>query len=72
MLAGPAPHAVLYVRQDLTQDNLFHSPSQHQSQADKPAVPWILLLALLVDSVTLANFQASSQLPPHLTRADNK
>ena len=34
---------------DLPYDDLLHNLAWHQGQADKPVVPWVLLLTLLVD-----------------------
>ena len=49
MLAGPDPLVVLHMPNECTQDELLHDLAQHQGQADRPVVPWILFLALLVD-----------------------
>ena len=49
MLAGPDPLVVLHMPIERTQDELLHNVAQHRGQADRPVVPVILLLALLVD-----------------------
>ena len=49
MLAGPDPLAVPHMPRNGTQDDLLHDLPQHQGQADRPLVSWMLLPALLVD-----------------------
>lgn len=54
MLAGSNPLAILWVLCDGTQGNLFHNLAGDSGQADRPGVSQILLMALLMDGVTLA------------------
>ncbi|KAK4823747.1 hypothetical protein QYF61_006016 [Mycteria americana] len=49
MLAGLDHVLILYVPCDGTPDDLLHQLPQYQGQADRPVVPRILLLALLVE-----------------------
>ena len=49
MLAGPDPLVVLPMPSEHTQDELLHNLHRHQGQADRPVVPRIVLLALLID-----------------------
>jgi len=49
VLAGPDPLDAMQVPCDLTQDYLLHNFPRYQGQADRPLVPWILFMALLVD-----------------------
>jgi len=49
MLVGPDNLVVLYVLHDGTQVELLHNLLQHQGQTERPLVPCILLLVLLVD-----------------------
>lgn len=49
MLAGPDPLAVLCVLSDDTLNDHLYNLVGHQGQAETPLVPWILLLALLMD-----------------------
>jgi len=48
-LGRPDPLVVPHLRYDRTQDDLFHNLPWHRVQTDKPVVPWIFLLTLLVD-----------------------
>ena len=48
MLTGPDCLVVLYVPCDVTQDDLLHDLPWHQCQTERPVVPQILLLALLL------------------------
>ena len=48
-LAGPDPLAVLHLPGELTQDEPFHNLPWYQGYADRHAVLWIRLSALLVD-----------------------
>ena len=49
MLTGPDHLVVLYMLCDGTRDDLLHNLPQHRGQADRPVVPQMFLLALLVD-----------------------
>jgi len=48
VLAGPELLIVLHTPSEHTQDELLHNLPWHQGQADRPVVPGILFLALLV------------------------
>ena len=50
MLAGPDPLVVLHTPGERPQEESLHNLAWQQGQADRPAVPRILLLVLLVDS----------------------
>lgn len=48
VLTAPDALVVLYVPSDGTQDNLLHNlPWNQDLQANRPVVPWILLMANL-------------------------
>ena len=49
VLAGPDPLDAMHMPCDLTQDDLLHNFSWYRGQADRPVLPKILLMALLVD-----------------------
>jgi len=49
LLATPDPQTVLHVHCDLTQGYMHHCLPQYCSQADRPVIPSIFLLTLLVD-----------------------
>jgi len=49
MLAGPDPLIVLHMPGEHTQDESLHNLAWHGGQADRPVVPRILLLVLLID-----------------------
>ena len=49
VLSGPDPLAVLPMLCDLIPDDLFHSLPGHRGEADRPVVPCMLLMTLLVD-----------------------
>jgi len=63
MLAGPDPLVVLHMPGEHIQDELLPYLPQHRRQADRPAVPWILLLALLVDECHIGEPLATWDLP---------
>ncbi|KAK4816773.1 hypothetical protein QYF61_022771 [Mycteria americana] len=63
MLTGPDHLVVLYVPHDGTQDDLLRSLPQHRGQTDRPIVPWILLLALLVDGRHICEPPINGDLP---------
>lgn len=56
MLAGPGRLVVLYMKCDGTQDDLIHNLPQHQGQADRPVLPWILLPPLPLNGSHLPTF----------------
>ena len=67
MLIGPDCLVALYMPCDGTQDDPLHNFPWHRGQADRPVVPRILLLALLVDGAS--HLLTSSHLgPPQLAR----
>jgi len=48
-MAEPDPLVVLHMPSERTQDESLHNLARHRGQADRPVVPGMLLLALLVD-----------------------
>ena len=48
MLTTPGNLLFLHLLVDDLQDKLLHHLSQDGGEADRPVVPWVLLLALLV------------------------
>ena len=48
MLAGPDPLIVLHMPRERTQDESLYNLAWHRGQADRPVVPRILFLALVV------------------------
>jgi len=54
-LIGSDPMLVLYMLHDSTQDDLFHNLYWHWGQADRPVVPQIFLMALLVNESQISN-----------------
>jgi len=71
MLAGSDPLVVLHIPGERTQDELLHNLPRHRGQADRPVVPRILLLALLVDGCYIGDLPVIWD-PPLLARTADR
>lgn len=63
VMAGPAPLAVVHMLWHGTQDDLLHDRLWQRGQTDRPVVPWIFLLAFLVDGCHNGQHSVNWDLP---------